>query len=652
MAKKTPDDDGEKKAKGKGKDKDKSRPGAFRETIESIAIAFVLALLFRAFEAEAFVIPTGSMATTLMGRHKDLKCPKCGYWYQVGTSIEINADTQERTNTTVVEAICPMCRYRAKTINEEPQAGDPAGPSYNGDRIIVLKSYNVSSPKRWDVFVFRYPAKASQNYIKRLAGMPNEVLRIGGGDLFVRPHNVEDSQFRIARKPADIVLAVARDVADNDYIVDEMTEQGWPPQWQDCPVPLVELISRGWPAELKLWPWKAGGPEGWQTADGYRSFKTTGVREGETWLRFQHFVPTDQTWDQIERKLRPAAPSPVFIQDHLAYNDGAIEVGGVRDRIGVDRDGVRRAPGYFGDLELPWVGDLILECRLAPQGKGSALLELIKGGRRYHCKLDFASGDAALSIDGGTTPFVDEQGQAARPVVTAKGVVPAAEAFDVRFANVDSQLFLWIDDDLVALDGPATYPPGEPKRQLSDYSPAGIASLGAPLSVEQLRVKRDIYYHTMVRHLFDPAGGKIDKVTVGTHGGPDGAITIFARDHRLARGDFVEIKGVQGVAGANGTFAVDEAEENWFTLKDVTGAGNYTGGGTWKQVLDYVLFDDQYFALGDNSQESQDSRMWDKGYQYVDGQMILGKAFWIFWPHSWNDPIPFTPNFPRMGFVR
>ncbi|MGC3966264.1 MAG: hypothetical protein QM775_02485 [Pirellulales bacterium] len=40
---------------------------SLRETFDSIAIAFILAFLFRTFEAEAFVIPTGSMALTLMG---------------------------------------------------------------------------------------------------------------------------------------------------------------------------------------------------------------------------------------------------------------------------------------------------------------------------------------------------------------------------------------------------------------------------------------------------------------------------------------------------------------------------------------------------------------------------------------------------------
>ncbi|MDB4370952.1 S26 family signal peptidase, partial [Mariniblastus sp.] len=45
-----------------------------RETIESIIVAIVLALMFRAYEAEAFIIPTGSMAPSLQGQHMDLEC--------------------------------------------------------------------------------------------------------------------------------------------------------------------------------------------------------------------------------------------------------------------------------------------------------------------------------------------------------------------------------------------------------------------------------------------------------------------------------------------------------------------------------------------------------------------------------------------------
>ena len=70
-------DDSKKKSEKKS-DKEKPSPAKYgnqengRETFESIVVAFVLAFLFRAFEAEAFVIPTGSMAPTLLGRHKDV----------------------------------------------------------------------------------------------------------------------------------------------------------------------------------------------------------------------------------------------------------------------------------------------------------------------------------------------------------------------------------------------------------------------------------------------------------------------------------------------------------------------------------------------------------------------------------------------------
>src|SRR3982750_1136848 len=59
-----------------------------RETVEAIVVAMILALLVRGFEAEAFVIPTGSMAPTLMGRHKEVTCPQGKDVYSVNASVE------------------------------------------------------------------------------------------------------------------------------------------------------------------------------------------------------------------------------------------------------------------------------------------------------------------------------------------------------------------------------------------------------------------------------------------------------------------------------------------------------------------------------------------------------------------------------------
>src|SRR5438067_10288569 len=88
---------------------DKTAPpdGGWRETVESVAMAVILALLFRGFVAEAFVIPTGSMAPTLDGRHKDLRCPKCGEWYQVSCSPEQNQDGSA-TGDHVVNGTCAI----------------------------------------------------------------------------------------------------------------------------------------------------------------------------------------------------------------------------------------------------------------------------------------------------------------------------------------------------------------------------------------------------------------------------------------------------------------------------------------------------------------------------------------------------------------
>src|SRR5205085_2435134 len=49
-----------------------------RELVETVAVVLILVNLLRGFCAEAFVIPTGSMATTLLGEHLQGTCPACG----------------------------------------------------------------------------------------------------------------------------------------------------------------------------------------------------------------------------------------------------------------------------------------------------------------------------------------------------------------------------------------------------------------------------------------------------------------------------------------------------------------------------------------------------------------------------------------------
>ena len=70
-----------------------------------------------------------------------------------------------------------------------------------------------------------------------------------------------------------------------------------------------------------------------------------------------------------------------------------------------------------------------------------------------------------------------------------------------------------------------------------------------------------------------------------------------------------------------------------------------------RRTIEYNLGPDQFFPLGDNSPASKDGRLWENGH-FVDRRYLTGKALFIYWPHSWDRPIPFFPNFRRMGFVR
>src|SRR5579872_3864276 len=140
-----------------------AQEGNVKETIESILVAFILAFIFRAFVVEAFVIPTGSMAPTLLGAHMRFRCPDCGWTFDVNYSSDNEADTEDmRTPADAyphADIYCPNCGYRVASAQRRSLNGVESGsaevPVHFGDRILVLKYINLlHPPRRWDVVVF------------------------------------------------------------------------------------------------------------------------------------------------------------------------------------------------------------------------------------------------------------------------------------------------------------------------------------------------------------------------------------------------------------------------------------------------------------------------------------------------------------------
>lgn len=424
--------------------------GVGRETIESIAFAFVLALLFRSFVAEAFVIPTGSMAPTLYGRNKDVVCPGCGLPYAIGASDEVNEEGFLVPQLRIDQSMCPNCRHMHSVKSL---------PVFKGDRILVNKSsYQFGDPDRWDVIVFRYPEDTQKNYIKRLVGLPGETIRIERGDVYARQGAA--GEFQILRK---------QDPNKQKLLQQTVYDDRHPP-W--------DLIRNGWPEA-----WQAVSPESgsWKQDFEARRFEIQ-ASDALQVVRYQHLVPTLPDWAAAEDgRAANSNPRPQLVSDFCGYN---AYTGG-------------RSPGL--DDDRFWVGDLTMSCVLKISSVSSKdavfVLELNEGVRRYRCKIDVTTGKATLTRNADLA--ADPENSAEIELVTANTSVKGPGTYSLRFANVDDRLCLWVNDNWTSngLVMQAPYDaPANRRPQTADLTPAAFAAQGLAASVSDLLIERDIYY--------------------------------------------------------------------------------------------------------------------------------------------------------------
>jgi signal peptidase I len=63
-----------------------------KETLTAVVISFTMAFVFRGFVVEGFLIPTGSMAPTLLGKHMLVRNAHTGSEWEVGPWDYINGN--------------------------------------------------------------------------------------------------------------------------------------------------------------------------------------------------------------------------------------------------------------------------------------------------------------------------------------------------------------------------------------------------------------------------------------------------------------------------------------------------------------------------------------------------------------------------------
>ncbi len=601
-----------------------------REFFETLAIALFLASVFKFYEAEAYVIPTGSMATTLMGRHKDVRCQGCGYPFQVSASEE--RDRQNRaTSSRVLGGTCPQCRLT--------QRFDSKDISFSGDRVLVNKFVGDFRPiERWDVTVFRSPPDLKTNYIKRFVALPNEDVRIQYGNLYACqriPGAV--SEPKILRKPIRNFLRLLRVVYDNDYPPFPLENLGWPPRWQD---------ERAAAQEETL---------AWQPIDDGRGFYYSGERvpvpEGQVpalkcagapperekdqfeWLRYRHIIPTARQWAEAANQSLPSdlketgviPNNPQLITDMNAYN--APETGG------------HRSPASQG---YNWTGELAVSLNVTPympkeNAPAEIILELVQGNTPMRARFNLSAGTVTLEMP--TVPQFEPQ--------SAPCPFEPGKTSSLLFANIDEQLRVLVNkkeisfagegkyDTLCAsLSGGAALLPRNRDPGPLDLSPVSIGA-NFPMKVEHIKVMRDTYYIALGNHLEDIeiSAPVVREKPLFRFGSRDPIDHLFSMELQTDREDAVAR-----------------------FLSDPTKWADY---GNTRSVLVH-LGDNEYLALGDNSSNSEDCRSWGRPDgdwpdgeipPCVDRRFVLGKAVSVYWPHGKIIPgtrLPFVPNFAKM----
>ncbi|MBO0698395.1 MAG: signal peptidase I [Zavarzinella sp.] len=180
-------------------------PPSSRRRLAESAVLFLAAILFlRTTFVEPFGVPTGSMAPTLVGNHKALACPRCGYPVRVG-----DPGTKRGADPVVH---CPNCGAADLPV--------AAAPEITGDRLLVDKNvFRLRSPRRWEVAVFICPSDRSKPYVKRVVGRPGEQIQLRDGDVWINGE--------LARKS----LAEARECRVPVFDVDYAPPGGWARRW-------------------------------------------------------------------------------------------------------------------------------------------------------------------------------------------------------------------------------------------------------------------------------------------------------------------------------------------------------------------------------------------------------------------------------------
>ena len=467
---------------------DPDRRGVIRSLTESFISLFIAVLLFRTFAAEGYMISTGSMAPCLLGFHKRVECPQCQQLFAFGVAYDTDepndADELMRSRS---RAVCPNCGQTGIDLSEVPRN--------HGDQLLVNKqAYLYSKPRRWEIVVFRNPAKPTEAYVKRIVGLPGERLQIVDGDVFI------DGQ--LVRKDYERQREMRILVHNHDHR--PQRDAGFRSHWQTIRDDAVDMREVREPAG-----WQADG-NGFVLRQGHERRPD---HEPFRWVEYRHWVrsggvhETAVPLDEWPFEVQPSQVPPIGLiyapQAKTLSFTGAMPESAFKKILELTGDeafqtAMRQlhetshvAPltddyGYNpvdgGTIPNP-VRDIMVSCRVQLRsGSGEFALQMTDGNRNYACVLDASRREIRLLVG-------DEE----EPVAT--GAWP--KSIDKGMPIIEMSL---IDQQIVVvIDGQPALPPWPVQTPEATPVPRRAVQIGArglDVRVDQLKLYRDVYYTT------------------------------------------------------------------------------------------------------------------------------------------------------------
>ena len=390
----------------------------------------------------SYIVPTGSMASTILGYHKRVACPTCG------SDVRVNA-SWEADGRIITGCTCSQCWQQIRFD------GGKKGPgTRGGDRLIEV---NVGRAyQRFDLVALRYPRSQPREkviYLERVLGLPGETLALYQGDLY----RTDRLKFDDADVPA-ADLWMPQHMHIDDPRAQKLFGQGKFDIVRKAPLTMLALrqLVHDQNHSAKEAPprWSADKDSAWRP-DTKRGFQIKAEGGEVNWLRYRHLRPSGA------QKARPS-----LVTDFLSYNS-------------FTTGDIDRAP------EENWVGDLMIELEVeVAAARGELWLELGRGAERIQARVHLESGEVALV----------RTGKAQRELARRPAGVKLTGKHRLRFADFDRRATLWIDDALPFGDGIAYERAPKLGPTSADLEPVRIAGVGASVRVDGLKIWRDVYW--------------------------------------------------------------------------------------------------------------------------------------------------------------